>query len=398
MNIDPDRLLADLRAVSEIGRFETGVHRPTYSPEDQRARAWLVARMEAAGLEAAIDGIGNVIGRGAGEGPRMLVGSHIESQPHAGRLDGVMGVLYGLELARAGLAVDVAAIADEEGYFGHYLGSRSFIGDVSEAALDAAVHRDDGTKLRAALAAAGYAGRSRMTVEPGRYLGYAEAHIEQGDHLDTSGLRVGVVTSIIGGWFYRIVAHGQQNHAATTRMAARKDAGLALVKLCAAIDQQFPEVAGERSAWSTGSMTFEPGAPGIIPGRAEMVFGIRDADLATLERLDARLRELIAAANAAGPCRIEIAHADGTPPAVMDPAMMDELEGAAEAFVPGGHTRMPSAAGHDAKILARVMPAAMLFVPSIKGISHHWSEDTRDEDIVLGLRVFATGIARILTR
>lgn len=398
MNIDPDRLFADLRACSEIGRFETGVHRPTYSPADQRARAWLVERMRDAGLAATIDGIGNVMGRGAGQGRRMLIGSHIESQPHAGRLDGVLGVLYGLELARAGLAVDVAAFADEEGYFGHYLGSRSFIGDVTEATLDAAVHRDDGTPLRVALATAGYDGRPRTTVEPGRYVGYAEAHIEQGDHLDSTGLRIGVVTSIIGGWFYRIVAHGEQNHAATTRMAARKDAGLALVKLCAAIDQRFPAVAGARSAWSTGSMAFEPGAPGIIPGRAEMVFGIRDADLGTLERLDAALRALIAQANERGPCRIEIAHADGTPPAMMDPGLLDELESAAEALVPGGHTRMPSAAGHDAKILARVMPAAMLFVPSIKGISHHWSEDTRDEDIALGLRVFASGVARMLAR
>ncbi len=398
MTIDPDRLLADLHACSQIGRFKTGVHRPTYSPDDQRARAWLLARMREAGLDAAIDGIGNVIGRGAGDGPRMLVGSHIESQPHSGRLDGVMGVLYGLELARAGLAVDVAAWADEEGYYGQYLGSRSFIGDVSDALLDAAVHRDDGTKLRVALAAAGYDVRPRQAVEPGRYIGYAEAHIEQGDYLDSSGLRIGVVTGIIGSWFYRIVAHGEQNHAATTRMAVRKDAGLALVKLCVAIDREFPAAAGARSVWSTGSMLFEPGAPGIIPGRAEMKFGIRDSDLASLHRLDAVLRGLIATANRAGPCTIEIANFDGSPPATMDIGLQDELEIAAETLVPGGHTRMPSAAGHDAKILSRVMPSAMLFVPSIKGISHHWSEDTSDEDIVLGLRVFAAGIERMLKR
>jgi N-carbamoyl-L-amino-acid hydrolase len=398
MNVVPDRLLADLHACSQIGRFKTGVHRPTYSSDDQRAREWLVARMQDAGLDAAIDGIGNVIGRGAGGGPRVLVGSHIESQPHAGRLDGAMGVLYGIELARAGLPVDVAAWADEEGYYGQYLGSRSFIGDVSEALIDAAVHREDGTTLRAALAAAGYGGRKRQAVEPGRYVGYAEAHVEQGDYLDSSGLRIGVVTGIIGSWFYRIVAQGEQNHAATTRMAVRKDAGLALVKLCAAIDQEFPQAAGARSVWCTGSMLFEPGAPGIIPGRAEMQFGIRDAELANLERLDAALRRLIASANRAGPCMIEIARFDGSPPATMDAGLQDELEIAAEALIPGGHTRMPSAAGHDAKILSRVMPAAMLFVPSIKGISHHWSEDTREEDIVLGLRVFAAGVERILRR
>jgi len=394
--IDADRLLADLAALSEIGRFKSGVHRPTYSPEDQRARAWLVERMAEAGLEPAIDGIGNVIGRGSAPRRRLLVGSHIESQPEAGRLDGAMGVLYGLALARAGLAVDVAAWADEEGYYGHFLGSRSFIGTVAEADIDAAAHRVDATPMRAALATAGYGGRPRATVEPGRYLGYAEAHVEQGDTLDTSGLRIGVVTGIVGSWIYHVTALGEQNHAGTTRMAVRKDAGLALAKLCVAIDARFPEVAGPRSVWTTGRMELEPGAPAVIPGRAVMTFGFRDVDIETLRRLDAALMELIEAANRAGPCRIEAERYASSTPALMDPAFQDAFERAAEAHAPGLHTRLPSAAGHDAQILSRAMPAAMLFVPSIRGISHHWAEDTRDEDIVLGAQVFADGVDRIL--
>ncbi|MBM3540240.1 MAG: Zn-dependent hydrolase [Alphaproteobacteria bacterium] len=394
--VNPERLLADVRECSEIGRFKTGVHRPTYSPEDQRARAWLVARMEAAGLQAEIDGIGNVIGRGSGSGKRMLIGSHIESQPEAGRLDGAMGVLYGIEVARAGLPVDVAAWADEEGYFGHFLGSRSFIAEVTEQEIDKSVHRDNGTPLRAALIKAGYAGRPRATVEPGRYVGYAEAHVEQGDYLDMAGMRIGVVTGIIGSWLYRIVAEGVQNHAGTTRMAIRKDAGLALAKLCVAIDQRFPQVIGERSVWTTGRMIFEPGAPAVIPGRGEMTFGFRDVELTTLERLDATLRQLIDDYNRQGPCRLTVERTAQSFPALMNKFFQDALEKAAATHAPGSHMRMPSAAGHDAQILARKMPSAMLFVPSIKGISHHWAEDTADQDIALGVQVFADGIERIL--
>lgn len=174
--INPQRLLADLNQLSAIGRFKP-VHRPTYSEADQQARAWLVDRLRTAGLDAAIDGIGNVIGRSRRPGPRLLLGSHIESQPEAGRLDGALGVLMGLEVARvlrddpscAGLAVDVAAWADEEAYYGSFLGSRSFIGELTEADIDRAAHRSDGTPLRTALRAAGYTG-PRATVEPGRYL------------------------------------------------------------------------------------------------------------------------------------------------------------------------------------------------------------------------------------
>ena len=401
LRIDPARLLADLRALSAIGAYRTGVHRPTFSPDDLKARAWFAARLSEAGLAPEIDGIGNVIGRSPAE-PVLLVGSHIESQPQAGRLDGPLGILYGLEAARAlgdaGQlpALDVAAWADEEGWFGQFLGSRSFCGQVGEAEIDAARHRTDGTPLRAALATALYAGRPRAEVEAGRYLGYAEAHIEQGDWLESKGLRIGVVTAIVGAHNFRITAEGVQNHAGTTRMAIRKDAGLALCKLCVAIDGAFPAIAGPRSVWTTGRLRFEPGEPSVIPGRAEMHFQFRDTDPAVLARMDETLAGLIASANAAGPCRLTLIPRSMTRPVMMDPALADAFAAAAETLAPGAWTRMPSAAGHDAQNLAAVMPAAMLFVPSIGGISHHWAEDTKDEDIVLGAQVFAAGIARIL--
>ena len=134
--INGERLLGDLRRIADFGRYQTGVHRPHLSPQDVESRHWLVARMKEAGLEPVIDGIGTVIGKSPKTGPRILIGSHSDTQPRGGWLDGVMGVIYGLEVARAlaedpetaHLAVDVASWADEEGHWGQMTGSRSFIG------------------------------------------------------------------------------------------------------------------------------------------------------------------------------------------------------------------------------------------------------------------------------
>ncbi|MDE2199771.1 MAG: M20/M25/M40 family metallo-hydrolase, partial [Rhodospirillales bacterium] len=253
LSIDGARLLADLHHLRGFGAYKTGVHRPTYSPVDMQSREWLAGRMREAGLEPEIDGIGNVIGRGAGEGKRLLLGSHTETQPHAGWLDGALGVMYGLEIARTlGRGVDVAAWADEEGHYSSFLGSRSYLGLVDEAEIDTVRNRYSGQTLREALAAAGLAGRPRARHQPGRYAGYIEAHIEQGDALEAAGLRIGIVTSIVAIWQYRIAFEGVQNHAGTTRMAIRRDAGAALVQLAARISARFPEIAGPRSVWTVG--------------------------------------------------------------------------------------------------------------------------------------------------
>ena len=394
--IDGKRLLGDLQAVRAIGAYRTGVHRPTYSPQDIEARHWLAARLTEAGLDAEIDGIGNVIGRGRGDGPFLLVGSHLETQSHAGWLDGAMGVIYGLEVARAlGRGIDVAGWADEEGHYGSFLGSRSFCGLVDEAELDACHNRDDGTPLRAALKRARLDGRPRAVIDPARYRGYLEAHIEQGEELDRAGKRIGVVTSIVGARNFRIVFEGVQNHAGTTRMAVRRDAGVALVRLASAIDRRFPQIAGPHSVWTTGRITLEPGAPSIVPGHAEMVFQFRDTDPAMLDRMGQELDALVAEAGQ-GPCQVTLEQLSGSVPVAMDEGFQDGLEHVAERLAPGLVVRMPSGAGHDAQFLAKRLPAAMLFVPSIGGISHHWTEDTSEADIVLGCAVLADAAAEIL--
>jgi N-carbamoyl-L-amino-acid hydrolase len=403
-SIDPERLLGDLYKLRTFGTYKTGVHRPTFSPDDLIARQWLVERMTEAGLDAQIDGIGNVLGFSRAPGRKILAGSHIESQNHAGWLDGPLGVIYALEIARAlredaatgDAGVDVVAFCDEEGHFGAFLGSRSFVGEVAEAEIDAARNRTTGEPMREALAAAGYAGRPRLKIDPGRYAGYFEAHIEQGRTLESGNLKIGVVTGLVGLWNFRITAIGQQNHAGTTMMWERRDAGVALVHLLAVIDGRFAEIKAARTVWTVGNVRFEPGEPRIIPGRAVAILQFRDADAAVLQKFEATLRELVDEANRTGPCEVTVENTRRSIPAAMDAHFQQALENAAARHAPGLAVRMPSAAGHDAQIVAQVIPAGMMFVPSIGGISHHWSENTSDADIVLGARVFTDAIASVL--
>jgi N-carbamoyl-L-amino-acid hydrolase len=396
--INGDRLLRDLYAVRKIGEYKTGVHRPTFSPQDVEARQWLAARLTEASLDSSIDGIGNVYGRDPVPGRKLLMGSHIETQNRAGWLDGVMGVIYGLEVARTlGRGIDVAAWADEEGHFGSFIGSRSFCGMLTEQEMDVCANRETGVSLRDALRQAGFNGRPRLRMDQARYRGYLEAHIEQGSDLEDHHLRIGIVTAIVGSRRYKIEFKGVQNHAGTTRMAVRRDAGVALVKFAAAIEQRFPAIAGPLTVWTTGDIKLDPGAASIVPGGAELIFQFRDTDQAILDALDATLNELLAEA-ARGPCEVSVAYRSTTAPSAMDPGFQTVLKAAAQRHVPGLHQPMPSGAGHDAQILSLRLPSAMLFVPSIGGISHHYTENTRDEDIVLGCQVFADAAAAILEK
>src|SRR5207244_8790937 len=277
---------------------------------------------------------------------------------------------------------EVAAGADEEGHYQSFLGSHSFTDMLAEEQSDEVRGRDDGTPVREALQRAGLAGRPRERVEPGRYVGYLEAHIEQGDTLDTSGSRIGVVETIVGIWNYRVSLIGEQNHAGTTRMVRRKDAGVSMVRLASRIYDRFPGIAGPRTVWTIGRMLLEPNAPSVVPGHAEMQVQFRDAEIDRLAVFEKALHELVSAADRAGPCRVEIEAIARTEPRRMDPGFQERIAAAAERHAPGMHLRLPSAAGHDAAVLSYRMPAGMMFIPSLRGISHHWSEDSKEEDIV----------------
>ncbi len=393
---DTDRFLHDLNELRQIGAFKTGVHRPTYTPEDMQSRAWLMDRMTEVGLQPEMDGIGNVLGRHPGPGPKLLVGSHIESQNEAGWLDGALGVVAAVALARAGIPCDCIAFADEEGHYGGFVGSRSFTGLLPDAEIDTLTNRYHGKPLRQALAEAGLSGRPRLAMEAGRYKGFLEMHIEQGTTLERAGHQVGVVTGIVAIWQYRITFAGMQDHAGGTTMAERRDAGRAAVRLLYWLDEEFPRHCGPRTVWTAGRIAVTPGAASIIPGTAEVLFQFRDIDTDVLDRLDAVLRRGVQELNRTDRCEATLEVMSQSSPALCDPDLQDALSAAAAELAPGRWQRMPSGAGHDAQYMARHIPSAMLFAPSINGISHHWAEDTAPDDLAMGLRVLVAGARRFL--
>ena len=402
--INPERLLSDLRTLRGIGAQGIGVVRPAFSAKDMEARRWLKSRYEEAGLDATIDGVGNVLGRSRNAGKALLLGSHSDTQPTGGWLDGALGVVYALEVVRAlaadkatdSLAVDAVSFQDEESRFVGCLGSRSLIGALTPE-MEEGVVDNSGLALTDALRAAGLAGAPRQRLAPERYTGFVEAHIEQGPHLEDEGRRIGVVTGIVGLRAIRFVFRGQQNHAGTTMMARRRDAATALYELAHRINQEFPRVAGARSVWTMGRLRLEPNATSIVPGYADLDLQFRDASEVPLVAFEGVVTRLVAEMNARGGVKIE-----ATPtrapirPTHMDPGLQSHIETAAERHAPGKWQRMPSGAFHDAGIISASIPAAMLFIPSIGGISHDFAENSRDEDIVLGCDVLADAAASIL--
>jgi N-carbamoyl-L-amino-acid hydrolase len=403
-NVNADRLLADLDALRAIGARGPGVVRPAFSPKDMEARRWLAQKFTDAGLETTVDGVGNVFGRSRRAGKALLVGSHSDTQPTGGWLDGALGVIYALEVVRAiaddpataNLAVDAISFQDEESRFIGCLGSRSFAGSLA-AEQEAGAVDGDGVKLADALAGAGLAAMPRLRADPARYAGFLEAHIEQGPQLEDDGKRIGVVTTIVGVRGLRIVFRGQQNHAGTTMMARRRDAAAALFDFASAVNREFPRVAAARSVWTMGRVQVVPNASSIVPGYAELDLQFRDAEEPVLDRFEALAERLVAEANAPGGVQVEMQRARAPiAPTRMDDALRRHLATAAERHAPGQWVEMPSGAFHDAGIVSARLPAAMLFIPSIGGISHDFAEDSRRDDIVLGCRVLADAVASIL--
>ncbi len=403
VSIDGERLLEGLRTLRSFGATGTGVVRQTFSDADMAARRWLQQQMESAGLEAGIDGVGNVFGRSPNRGPAVLIGSHSDTQPTGGWLDGAMGVMYGIEVARAlgeddataAMAVDVVAWSDEESTYTSFLGSRSFVGELTAADFDAV--NAAGESVAVALERVGLDSAATVELDRDRHAGYLEAHIEQGPHLEDAGHRIGVVTSIVGIRSIRLVFVGEQNHAGTTPMPRRKDAGVALFEFATRMRRRVAAVAGPTSVWTIGDATFEPGAESIIPGVARLVVQFRDESEAVLDRIEDAVR--VTADEVARDESIEVTVSlarTPVPPADMAPMLRGHLRDAAESVVPGGWIDMPSAAAHDAMVLARHVPTAMLFIPSIGGISHDFAENSSDDDIVTGCRVVAEATVAIL--
>jgi N-carbamoyl-L-amino-acid hydrolase len=263
--------------------------------------------------------------------------------------------------------------------------------------MERAQNHQTAQPLLVALKQAGLAGIPTVKLDPDRYCAYLEAHVEQGPHLDAQGELLGVVTAIVGIRTFRLNFRGQQNHAGTTPMAYRKDAGAALIEFAHVINREFPTLAGPRTVWTVGHVRLEPGSPSVVPGRAEMLLQFRDTDEKILETLESKTTQIVREVHEKGSVKVDLEEVSPQcEPAAMDATIQECLAAAAETNAPGKWIRMPSGAGHDAQILAQGLPAGMLFIPSIGGISHDIAEDTAEEDIVRGCRALATATEALL--
>ena len=405
VSINPERLLADLQYLRKIGGVSSGVVRPAFSNKDIEAREWLKGQFEDAGLSATIDGVGNVFGRSKNNGPALLIGSHSDTQPEGGWLDGALGVIYGLEIVRAfredpkaqKLALDAVSWQDEEGNFLSCLGSRSWCGVLDPNIEKTCVGRD-GETLQSALARVNLDGTPRLKIEEGRYVGYLEAHIEQGNYLEDANEKIGIVNSIVGIRAVSVIFKGEQNHAGTTTMVRRKDAATAMFEMGYRVNQEFPSVANERTVWTIGNAVLEPGAASIVPGRAELTIQFRDQEEAVLNKLEKMVETIVSEINSKGIVSVTVEPSRAAiRPSNMHAEFRNEMEKSARLIVPNKWRHMPSAAGHDPMVIHEKIPCGMLFIPSINGVSHNFNEDSFDEDIVLGCRVLADAAESILS-
>ncbi|MFG6594714.1 hydantoinase/carbamoylase family amidase [Sulfitobacter sp. 1A13368] len=397
MKIDAARFLKDLHDLRAIGAAGVGkgVVRPAYSAADVEAREWLAGRMRDAGLTVEVDAMGNLFG--LAEGPSILLGSHSDSQPEGGWLDGALGVIAALEVARAageagGPAVSVVSFQDEEGRFGVTTGSTVWSGALDQAEADG--FKDDaGVSLAEARRAV--AGMLTGPVDPAQFTGYIELHIEQGPTLDDSGERIGVVSDIVGIRDMKVTFEGQQNHAGTTPMAVRRDAFQAVSEFNSLLNDRLRNVVTPSTVWTIGHVSLHPNASSIVPGKAVFSMQWRDGDSDRLGRMERIIRETAEEVAKGRGMDLSFGPMLGLEPVAMDARLRDALAEAAEAVAPGKWRKMPSGALHDATNVARLMPVAMLFAPSINGISHAFEEDTDEADLVAAVEVLGRAVAAL---
>ena len=402
--ISLSRLRSRVETLARFGGLPGGgVTRPAWSPPYEEARAWLMSEMRAAGLTAWVDAAGNTFGAlGAeafhAENPVVLTGSHIDTVPEGGILDGALGVMAALEclhtIAEHGLAhgrpLVAAAWVDEEGRYGSLFGSRAFCGLLDAARLSE-MASVDGERLTDAMARAGFdAGQAPSARAPrGAVAGYVELHIEQGPRLEEAGSPIGVVESIVGVRRTRLVFTGQADHAGTTPMERRRDGFLAGAEYATKARDHIVKRGGGRSVTNVGVVHVHPGVTNVVPARCELVHEMRSPDAAVLEKLFRDCGALAKRVSKRRQVSVEIRPLSATAPALCAPRVQEAVEATSgELGFPS--LRMYSAAGHDAQNLASVTDAGMIFIPSKGGRSHRvdemsdWDAIERGANVLLG--------------
>lgn len=403
IRINKERLLQRLDALAQFGALEGGgVSRLALSDADKGARDQTVSWMQLLGLSIHIDQVGNIIGLRPGEGDLspVMLGSHIDSVTVAGRYDGTYGVMAALEVVqtlndhdvKTRRPLAVAAFTNEEGvrYNRGMLGSSAYVGEwsVEQARATQGI---DGSIFGVELDRIGYTG----SMAPGAIRPYAfiELHIEQGPVLEMENVPVGVVDTVTGITWLEATINGTANHAGTTPINLRQDAGLVAAKMIQSLREIAIDIGGEQRA-TCGMIDFVPYAINVIPSRAVFTIDLRNSDGPALkkaeERVYARAEELEASDGVA----ISFRDLEHVKPVKFDPMIVDMIEQAAQELgIPA--KRMVSGAGHDAQLMAKMCPTAMIFVPSRDGISHSPAEYSSPEDLERGANVLLQAVLKL---
>lgn len=396
--IDRPRFEALLAGVNQFGHDpDTGGHnRPSYGEADMAARAWLVRTMDEAGLAARMDAAGNVIGRwGPSHGPCVVAGSHLDTVPDGGPLDGTLGVCAALEVVlglraagwRPQLAIEIIATAEEEGRFGGMLGSQAVTATIDPAWLAAAADTH-GRTLTDTLTAAGLPPqRLGDAARPaGDVLAFVELHIEQGPVLEHLDVPIGVADGISGVCELELTLTGEANHSGTTPMSLRADAFAGLAAFATAIEPMLAAHGTNESRLTIGRVVLEPGFAHTVPGVARASLVLRDPDAEVMRALRQACERVLG--DVCRPRRLahQIVERSWLDPVRLDPALADRI--AAHAAKLGiGYHRMCSGAGHDAQIFQRLCPSGLIFVPSTGGVSHAPHEHTSGAHLEAGVRM-----------
>jgi len=408
ISIDSRRLEEEIGALARISEVEPpAVTRVVFSDEDLRARAWVKSRCEEAGLTLREDAVGNLFARWAGADPAataVATGSHIDAIPNAGRYDGVVGVLGGLESIRAlqrsgqrpARSIELIVFtAEEPTRFGiGCLGSR-LLGGALTATAAAGLRDADGRSLDEWRARAGLAGRLEgVALAGGHYQAFVELHIEQGPRLERLGTPIGVVSAIAGPSSYRVTLTGEGGHAGAVLMPDRHDAGLAAAEIALAVERAARASGCADTVGTTGVFRQVPNAVNSIPSHATLDIDFRDTRLDTRTAAWSQVETAIAeiCTRRGVGWTLETLNADA--PARCDPALVDSVADAA-ASLGLRCERLVSRAYHDSLFMARVCPTTMIFIPCRGGISHRPDEYSSPEAIASGVAVLAHTLARL---
>ena len=397
-SINNGRMNHTLQELGRLGDSPEGMDRVAYSSEDIAGRDYTVKLMQQAGLETRIDTAGNIIGRRAGSDdsqPAIALGSHTDTVPKGGKYDGALGVMGAIEVIRTledqahrtRHPVEVINFTNEEGTRFHrwLVGSRSMAGLLEQEDLDAL--DDDGLSVGPCLADIGgdISRISEAVRSPGELAAYFELHIEQGPYLHRSGTPIGVVTGITGRAVFEVDIEGKANHAGTTPMSTRRDALVSASKLVLAIQKMAAEQEICRVS-TVGSIKAVPNAVNVIPGSASIGLEFRDTDMEALAAAEQELRRITDRVSAEDVVDIEVVRHRFTSSVPITPYMQALV---AEAAQNCGFPweSLPSGAGHDAQAVANIAPVAMVFVPSVDGISHSREEYSTPRDCANGVQV-----------